>query len=249
MADARQVFFLHLPKTAGISLRHLIGDGVPPERICPVTDWQGLKTLTRPLADYNLIMGHIHYAVVPQLRRGARVVTFLREPIARALSAFRHLERGINHPRHALVKREAPDLAAALRHPELRFDFLAPYTRFLGARARSWYRPRAPRFDQLSIRVEPDRAMLRRALRAVEAMDFVGITEDFAIDAPRCLALLGRPVPAALPRLNTADRPSDIAELPAAVLSELRDRLRFDLEVYEAAVSRARRDRASGPAA
>ena len=142
----------------------------------------------------------------------------------------------------------------------LRFHFLSPYTRLLGADegalvaalATAPAAERTPRVTAalaaLPIDEEPDEAMLGRALTALDRIDFVGLTDDLAVDGPRCLAGLRGLTEAAVPWLNAAPQPARAHDLPADLRQELTALLRHDLEVWEAARDRVRRDRAEAAA-
>jgi len=74
--------FLHVPKTAGTTLRSIIMRQYPSAA--------GFDTFGNPDAQPDLsagmLHGHIHYGTVP----GARYFTMLRDPIARIVSLYNH---------------------------------------------------------------------------------------------------------------------------------------------------------------
>src|SRR5207302_9119959 len=54
-----RLFFMHLPKTAGMALRLFLGNQYPVDRIMPANDWREL--LSVEIADldrYSLFQGH-----------------------------------------------------------------------------------------------------------------------------------------------------------------------------------------------
>jgi hypothetical protein len=243
------IFFLHLPKTGGVSLQTALAAGLAPERVrLGIEKRSDLLPIWQSLRDLDLVAGHVPWPTRHLLRRPRLTVTLLREPLARALSAYRHIERDPGHQSHALLRREAPTLAAALRHPELRFHFLAPYTRLLGVEGSALAAAREPAAVEQALRGlttigEPDEPMLRRALAALAALDFVGLTEDLDRDGPRCLAGLRGGAPRGPGHLNAAPTPSLAADLPLGLRAELEAALRQDLLLWEAARERVARDR------
>jgi hypothetical protein len=54
-----RLFFMHLPKTAGMALRLFLGNQYPLERIMPANDWRELLAVdVADLKKYDLFQGH-----------------------------------------------------------------------------------------------------------------------------------------------------------------------------------------------
>jgi hypothetical protein len=87
------LFFLHIPKTAGISLRTWLGGHFAAPRVFCIDHRDPEGGVRGPLDDYDLVAGHACYRFVDRFGRPPRVVTFLRDPIERALSAFYFFRR------------------------------------------------------------------------------------------------------------------------------------------------------------
>ena len=93
--DDRALFFLHIPKTAGTSLRELLSCRFAPADILALDrrgahehPSQQLETISR----YRFVHGHVPYALVDRFPRRPFVVTLLRDPIDRAVSAFHYMQ-------------------------------------------------------------------------------------------------------------------------------------------------------------
>jgi hypothetical protein len=93
----RALFFLHVPKTAGTSLRELFSTRFARTDILafnrndpPQVRSQKLATLDQ----YGFIHGHEPYALVDYFRNRPFVVTILRNPLERALSVFHYMRGG-----------------------------------------------------------------------------------------------------------------------------------------------------------
>lgn len=108
--DDRTMIFLHLPKTAGTTFRevllrhptlsvHLVRGGHPEIveaiRERPVY----VKTLVRR---HDVVMGHLIFDRRPFEALAGRIffVSLLRDPIARAISHYKHVRRTAEHPLH-----------------------------------------------------------------------------------------------------------------------------------------------------
>lgn len=87
--DNPPIVFIHIAKTAGTSLRGLLRTRVAGSAVLEIP--QGTRRRSRLFAhvdDFELVVGHINYAVTELFHRPPAVITFLREPIDRAMSAY-----------------------------------------------------------------------------------------------------------------------------------------------------------------
>lgn len=81
------VVFTHIPKTSGTSFRKsLVEPNVPAELIYPYPGAR--RFLAERRRGRAFIWGHVPYGVHVALRREVRYVTFLRDPIDRAVSFY-----------------------------------------------------------------------------------------------------------------------------------------------------------------
>src|SRR5207302_740921 len=90
----RRLFFMHLPKTAGMALRLFLGNQYPVDRIMPANDWREL--LSVEIADldrYSLFQGHFSCGLMDLLPPDIAPIVFLREPVARTVSHLKHMRR------------------------------------------------------------------------------------------------------------------------------------------------------------
>jgi hypothetical protein len=85
--DSDTLFFMHVPKTAGISLVSWLTQFFA-ERECDL-----YLNSPRPAAGSRLITGHIGIDGVAQLGQSPKVITWLREPAERLLSSYRYLRQ------------------------------------------------------------------------------------------------------------------------------------------------------------
>jgi hypothetical protein len=100
-----RVFFLHIPKTAGMALRRFLSNQYPVAQIMPATDWLSfLKIDRREIEQYRLFQGHFTCGIFDLLPKDVRPIVFLREPVARTISHLRHLRRDPHfHAAHELA--------------------------------------------------------------------------------------------------------------------------------------------------
>ena len=101
----KPLFFMHIPKTAGTSLRLYLENQYLAQELYPPADMMAAVRSVADPADFLLIRGHFTYNMSFSASPGSRVLTVLREPMARTLSLLRHLKRDPTfHPLHDLAK-------------------------------------------------------------------------------------------------------------------------------------------------
>jgi len=125
MPLANSLFFVHIPKTAGTSLRLALEDALGKEHISydygpdsPVTD-PDIKRLGYPEADMfrlervlarkhcKLVAGHVHAARYMPMMQVLRTFTFIRNPVDQLISHYEHHVRnyGYDEPLAAFIKK------------------------------------------------------------------------------------------------------------------------------------------------
>jgi hypothetical protein len=89
---AKKILFLHIPKTAGTSLREIVRRNYPGDRCVFVYSLEPayLQTLQRDVERAEAIFGHFSFGFHDLFGVEARYVTVLRNPIDRVVSFFRH---------------------------------------------------------------------------------------------------------------------------------------------------------------
>ena len=107
--------FLHIPKTAGSTLHHILQRQYRPSQIYHIGSesdsilrFQQQSEVER--ARIRLLMGHFEMGIDAYLPQTAVYFTMLRHPLARAISYFDHINRDGNHYCHKLVRDNKMDL-------------------------------------------------------------------------------------------------------------------------------------------
>lgn len=248
---ARPLFFVHVPKTAGTSFFGLLGARFAPARTLSLHDMAPVaaEAALQRLDQYDFVHGHVSFDMQRLFPARPFVVTMLREPLERALSAF-----------HYLRSDAVPGPAA--RHDWSRAGALAKRTNLAGfirdhAVAAGWHlgnlqarmlsQDHGPEwFDADGFAWPPlDRADLDRARENLVACDAFGLTER----VPESIELLSHALRTEIIGYpgwanRTTERPDLQAIEPEAraLLEELteydRALYRFGAELFE----RRRRD-------
>ena len=269
-----RLIFLHIPKTAGTTIRAALATAYRPEERAFVYHPSVHDSVTTETIDswsedrrvaLRLVMGHFDFGIHSNLPEPNRYVTMLREPMERLVSLYDYFRTG-SFP---------PGTGAARQHDRLNAEDIA-----IDAYA---FDTKHPRWDNQMVRMLSgrsgvrfgacDEAMLAEALENIEAR-FAGLLlQERMSDSMGVLSLLaGRSLPTLAGRRGrdgrigrvmarvssevrwqnaTPDRRT-LNEIDPAALGRVRDLNRFDIELYRIAAERfgmPRSDSASVPSA
>ncbi|GJM19754.1 MAG: hypothetical protein DHS20C14_19670 [Phycisphaeraceae bacterium] len=244
--------FVHIPKTAGTSMRGMVEQFYPTDRVAPSSrikkamEAQGATRKTvefgPDLAEMLLYCGHTNVTSI--LPESYRRFTVMREPVARLRSQFNHW---VSWSRADIEGSPSNAAVKALKHSAKTSsleEFLArdgsPIDRLFRNGQCKTLVSNFP--EQYHNRLNGDHlvAMVRENL---DAMLMVGVTERLDDSARVLCWMLGWPPPARVERLNARrrDRERDAGELPAIV----EEAVALDREAYAHALARFERDHAA----
>lgn len=229
-------FFLHIPKTAGTSIRELLDARFDPERSIPtIADmrekWGGVYPSIPQLLDLpeqtwrtaQLLRGHYYLQVADRFPRRPVCLTMLREPVARSISTVRHILR--NAPRY-----DGRSLGDLVSDREFMLKNVANMqTKLLGVRFDLSDRAQWPR--DANGKISLDQAHLEAARQALERFEFVGLQERFDESVRLLFDLFGWPMQAQLPRSNVGDD-DFLQEVDNQCLQEVAQYNQLDQELY-----------------
>ena len=253
-----RLFFMHLPKTAGMALRLFLGNQYPVDRIMPANDWREL--LSVEIADldrYSLFQGHFSCGLMDLLPPDVAPIVFLREPVARTVSHLKHMRRdpsfspvgyrlAAGRSLDELVRDEYVMKLYCDVQSSLLCNYISGQSILAGLR-RDQMAGLEPNPDAFP--VPPDLAVAQESL---ERFRFVGLVEDFQEDVLRLSLELGLHPPQPLPKRNFDPEGggSGLNTIAAETLATIRERNPVDVALYEAAKARlAKRPRISRDAA
>lgn len=241
--------FIHIPKTGGMSFEALLRDIYGDRFVCPFYADEELVKPVFNLPEFHVYQGHISYFISDVLPKPLEIVTFLRDPVVRAMSTYEHIRLNVKHPRHKIVAEETTNLADFAQHPLLRQDINNVQTRMLGrslcfenvckaAQVRNEYAETARLFLRFFRIVEPDSVELETAKQRLEGMNFFGVTERFDESWHLFLRTYGLP---AFPARRLNFTPPEIVDGRDAYTDEEIEAVlsinQLDIQLYDYAVS------------
>lgn len=198
-----RVVFMHSPKTGGTTLHHLLLSAFAEGEVCPER-FNGLKNHPAGcLAEYRFFSGHYDLASCQLIPGEKRIITFLREPVARLVSLYNFLRAH----RPDVVSRNDWELARLAAHLDSTEFFSHP-----AVRSHPYINNGMTRalVDSLPIEVWPvvDRSVVLSdiygrvdlALERLQGMAAFGLLERYEESIGLVFTALGLPRPATIER-------------------------------------------------
>ncbi len=213
-SNSAALFFIHIAKTAGTSFTRIVETLYPPEMRCKAYYNQDLMEIDRgTLAQCRLFIGHIDYSAQELMPKPLNIVTFLRNPVERVISAYQHIKTRSDHPQHELLKSEVASLCEFAQHPVFSRQVRNPQTGVLGRDNNLKLLYELAETGEIEAReakflstIHRDREVtkvdLLLAQKRLREIAFFGITEWFDASVAVFCDLFGLPLPEQAPKDN-----------------------------------------------
>lgn len=236
LRDGEQLYFLHIPKTAGTTLRTFLESRFLVDEICPHLKLNAmLPHSAAELSRYRLFCGHHGLYIRNLLRTEPVMMTVLRDPLQRTISHFRHLQGNKADWLHEKVKSMtfsefvmSDDGVAELLNFQTRYlvfeDIRDDYFGHSALRQSSMRELRG-KYTAHSLAGEA-KALLDR-------MAFVGIQEQFGDLLWLLSYTFGWPAAKHFPSFNASKVAFDAEQLTDEVTARVRELTEIDQDVYE----------------
>ncbi|MFO0835083.1 MAG: hypothetical protein U0638_08945 [Phycisphaerales bacterium] len=234
LAQGEHLYFLHIPKTAGTTLRTFLEDHFDADVVCPA--WLTEELIDRPpswFRRYQLLCGHYGWLALEMLDFRPRIATMLREPEDWARSAYKHVLGMKSHWLHEHCKDMSFEDFVFDEHGQVelvnlqtRFLALDDLQRdFFGHNEMAMKSPRAL-VDKYS-----QEELLAKAMARLRRIEFVGIVERFDDSLALLAHQMGWPRPRAFPKYNISP-PSDRLDLGHRGRARLAALTALDRDLY-----------------
>jgi sulfotransferase famil protein len=223
------LIFLHIPKTAGTTLHHILERCYPKDQIFTFKDpidqaaIEKFKRLAESRHEpYRLLKGHLSFGFHRHLAGPWTYFTFLREPIARVLSFYYYARSHPDHYLYSFLRRSDVDLKTLLRQrTPTTIELFNLQTRMIAGD--EWQNPG----------LSADCVALERAKKNLRThFQFVGLTEEFDASLKHLSAIFGWRS-GSYSKKNVTRRKPPIEIIDTETRELLRAANVFDIELYQ----------------
>jgi hypothetical protein len=222
------VIFVHIPKSAGTTLGRLIEWEYPPMKIFSVDPsffrWSYHKLTkwpTKRLADMCVFKGHMPFGLHKRLPQPATYITVLRDPIDRGISEYYYALSRVVHPQHKMMKQLS--LEAYIRMTPL----ANVQTKLLAGQNQA--------YDFLSGECTAEMLEIAKENLATH-FSLVGLSERFDESLALAKIMFGWKIRHYAHFNVTKGRPRK-ATVPREIRDVIADRYKYDVMLYEHAVT------------
>jgi galactose-3-O-sulfotransferase len=222
---AYTVIFLHIPRTGGTTLKKIPDRNYGRDQTLTFYDSARLEEVERfaklpesERAKYKFIKGHLHFGFHRLVPGKSAYVTFLREPISRALSFYSYARTRPDHYLYRLLNEEGLSLKGLLQR-EATVELFNLQTRLIGG-------------DENNPGCSVDRSVLDRAKENLRThFCLVGLMEAFDASLLLLTRMLGWGFPFYVKRnASWEERHADTIGAQTSAL--LREANALDIELY-----------------
>jgi hypothetical protein len=216
----KRLYFHHIPKTAGTSLREFMIDRAGAANVAPMLRGGQLRDALRDYSRFTVITGHLTPFPGDTLPSDRATVTLLRNPIDRVLSSF-YFERNVY-----TAARRSSDAS-----PRSLGDWIASLTESGASDLNAHLLALWPLCCNKS---EPPSgpARIEAAKRALDTFDVVGLQSSLADTLALVAIVMGWLPPRTIPHANRTPGRLSLDDVPASVARKLEQLLAPDLEIY-----------------
>ncbi len=234
-----QLFFLHIPKTAGSAFGQILRNQYDARDVCPAQFLPEFLALPKDeRSRYRLVSAHLGSDALAMVDGSPTAITLLRDPIERVLSLYEYQlhffrEFGAEHSNEVLADYQKRTESQVHRGIEAFLESPEEHVRAALANTQARYvggsNPLGPGV------VESEDALLERATSELEGLAFVGIVERMQESLDLFSYRFGV-YPQRNVEVNTTPSRRQKTPWPAAILERIAALNRVDIELYRRAI-------------
>ncbi|RPH61807.1 MAG: hypothetical protein EHM81_03500 [Chloroflexi bacterium] len=215
-----QLYFMHIPKCAGMSLIAVLDQYFTIDEICPLHDtFKNFQAYTpEQMAAFRFIRGHFPYKLIDLLPGRPRTLTILRHPVKRVISAIaqhrRLEEQGVPFFKESVLNLSTEEF---MKHPTFGKAVSNVSVKYLNDVV-------GPAKDPIS---------LSRAKERLESFDVIGLVEQFDDSLNLLSHTFGFEPIAEAKEVNVDPKRSSKSEIHQYVLDLIVEMNKEEIELYE----------------
>ena len=225
-----RIYFHHIGKTAGTSLRDFLVARVGESNVAPMLRTGRMRDALRDYARFTVITGHLDVLAGDRLPSDRVSVTLLREPVDRLVSGF-HFQKHVYNAGRRGSAGDAADLESWLASLVTKEQIDGLNGHVCALWPLGWTNDTDPTTAE----------KVDAARRALDAFDVVGLQSSMIESVVLLCHRLRWPPPDAAPHSNRTPGRVARADLPPGLVRRLEELLAPDLEIYAYACSLFRR--------
>lgn len=227
MKTTPKIFFDHIPKTAGSSLRMFFAEAFGEEKVSPALKNMKAASALSIYRDMQVIIGHFGFIPGDTLPEGYIHATVLRDPRERVLSDYYYQredvpDMGLGQEERAI--KELP-IEEVFFHPQYSKRFYNFQAVHFAA------------FFHLQPQSLPPDELLSLAKKGLEQYHLVGTNERLSEFIEHIKTVFGLPKDLILKRYNVTSRRKRFSEMPLTLQKRIEELNRVDLELWRYADS------------